>query len=285
MTVTISRLVAESGLPRIEADALLGHALGKSRAQLLAHANHAISDAHADGARALFARRRAGEPVAYIVGHREFFSLEIAVTPDVLIPRPETELLVDLPLEWLVLVPAPGDLAARPSAATRNPRVLDLATGSGAVAIAIAKHAPGAEVWASDVSAAALAVARANAERHGAAVRFVESDWFGGLASEQFAVIVSNPPYIPAGDPHLIAGDLRFEPRQALVAGTDGLDAIRRIVVDARTHLMPGGWLAFEHGYDQASRCRALLEAAGYASVASYRDLAGIERISAGRVI
>jgi release factor glutamine methyltransferase len=275
LTATVASLVAQSGLLRLEAEALLAHVLGKSRAQLLAHANHAVNEAHAGRARTLFARRRDGEPVAYIVGHREFYSLDLAVTPDVLIPRPETELLVDLALERLAALQAPG--------VARKPRVLDLATGSGAVAIAIAKHAPHAEVWASDVSRAALSVARQNAERHDATAQFLESDWLGGLAGERFGVIVSNPPYVTESDPHLSEGDVRFEPRPALVAGADGLDAIRRIVGDARAHLLPGGWLLFEHGHDQAERCRALLEGAGYTAIASYRDLAGIERVTVGR--
>ncbi|MCX7892887.1 MAG: peptide chain release factor N(5)-glutamine methyltransferase [Burkholderiales bacterium] len=272
MTTTIARLLAASGLARIEAEALAAHALGRSRASLLAHANHAISDGHAEAARALFARRRAGEPLAYIVGHREFYSLELAVTPDVLIPRPETELLVDLALERLA---APG------LAHGARPRVLDLATGSGAVAIAVAKHAPHAAVWASDASPAALAVARANAARHGVAIRFVASDWFAALAGEAFRLIVANPPYVAEGDPHLAEGDLPFEPRAALVSGRDGLDAIRRIVACARAHLAPQGWLAFEHGHDQAARCRALLHESGYRDVTTYRDLAGIERVTA----
>ena len=282
MTTTIASLISHSGLPRLEAETLVGHAMGKSRAQLLAHPNHAVSDAHADAARALFARRRDGEPIAYLVGHREFYSLELAVTPDVLIPRPETELLVDLVLERVAPASAPRVADHRSGRASR-PEVLDLATGSGAVAIAIAKHAPDAQVSASDVSTAALAIARSNAARHEAEVRFVESDWFDALAGMQFDAIVSNPPYIAEVDPHLGEGDLRFEPRQALVAGVDGLEAIRRIVAESRTHLRSGGWLVFEHGYDQAARCRALLADAGYVGVASYRDLAGIERVTAGR--
>jgi release factor glutamine methyltransferase len=275
LTATVASLVTLSGLPRLEAEALLAHVLGKSRAQLLAHPNHAVNDAHAEAAAALFARRRAGEPVAYLVGHREFYSLELEVTPDVLIPRPESEQLVDLALERLAACGVAG--------VAGKPKVLDLATGSGAVAIALAKHAPHATVWASDVSPAALAVAARNAARHGAAVRFVQSDWFEALAGERFDAIVSNPPYVAADDPHLAQGDLRFEPRTALVAGADGLDAIRLIVAGARAHLAAGGWLLFEHGHDQAARCRTLLDAAGYAAVASHRDLAGIERVTAGR--
>ena len=276
LTATVASLVTTSGLPRLEAEALLAHVLGKNRAQLLAHPNHAVNDAHAGAARALFARRREGEPVAYLVGHREFYSLDFAVTPDVLIPRPETELLVDLALERLV---APAG-----SGAEYRPRVLDLATGSGAVAIAIAKHAPHAEVWASDVSQVALATAARNAALHGVGVRFVASDWFAGLAGERFDVIASNPPYVAEGDPHLAQGDVRFEPRLALASGADGLDAIRRIAAQARDHLARGGWLLFEHGHDQAARCRVLLEAAGYGAVASVCDLAGIERVTLGRV-
>ncbi len=275
LTATLASLVAHSALPRLEAEALLAHVLGKSRAQLLAHPNHAVNEAHAQTAAALFARRRAGEPVAYLVGHREFYSLALEVTPDVLIPRPETEHLVDLALERLAASGA-ADSGGRP-------KVLDLATGSGAVAVALAKHAPHADVWGSDISPAALAVAERNAARHGAAVRFVRSDWFGALAGERFDVIVSNPPYVAADDPHLGEGDLRFEPRTALASGADGLDAIRLIVAGARAHLVAGGWLLFEHGHDQAARCRALLDAGGYAAVASHRDLAGIERVAVGR--
>jgi release factor glutamine methyltransferase len=213
-------------------------------------------------------RRAAGEPIAYLTGACEFYGLEFRVTPAVLIPRPETELLVDLALERL---PAAG-----------RARVLDLGTGSGCIAVTLAHLRPQLEVWAADVSPAALEVARDNARRLLAPVRFRRSDWLAGQAGERFDLILANPPYVAAHDPHLSQGDLRFEPACALVAGEDGLDDIRRIVAAAPAHLAPGGWLLFEHGYDQARRCRALLAAAGFARVASWRDLAGIERVSGG---
>ncbi len=190
------------------------------------------------------------------------------MTPEVLIPRPETELLVDLALDRM------GGASCR---------VLDLGTGSGAIAIAIARAAPGAEVWATDSSPAALVVARANAERHAAGAHFVESDWFAGLPGERFDLVISNPPYVAADDPHLREGDVRFEPRAALVGGADGLDCIRRVVRDARNHLRARGWLLFEHGYDQGQACRALLKEAGYVDVESWSDLANIPRVSGGR--
>ena len=215
-------------------------------------------------------RRRAGEPVAYITGEREFFSLAFRVTPAVLIPRPETELLVEAALASI-----PADAPAR---------VLDLATGSGCVAVAIANERPGAQVTATDVSREALAVARENAKRHGTRIDLVESDWFAALAGRRFDLIVANPPYVAEDDPHLAAGDLRFEPRAALVAGPKGLDCIETIVEQAIHHLRAGGRLLFEHGYDQAPCARALLAAAGYGDIVTRRDLAGIERVSGGRV-
>ncbi len=213
-------------------------------------------------------RRAAGEPIAYLTGNCEFYGLEFRVTPAVLIPRPETELLVDLALERL---PVEG-----------RARVLDLGTGSGCIAVSLGRQRPRMEVWAADAVPAALEVARDNALRLGATVRFVRSDWLADLAGERFDLILSNPPYVAAGDPHLSRGDLRFEPASALVAGEDGLNDIRRIVAAAPAHLAPGGWLLFEHGYDQAQRCRALLTAAGFGQVTSWRDLAGIERVSGG---
>lgn len=213
-------------------------------------------------------RRAAGEPIAYLTGACEFYGLEFRVTPSVLIPRPETELLVDLVLERL-----PGAGRAR---------VLDLGTGSGCIAVTLAHLRPRLEVWAADASPAALEVARDNARRLDATVRLLRSDWLAALAGERFDLILANPPYVAAGDPHLSQGDLRFEPASALVAGEDGLNDIRRIVAAAPAHLVPGGWLLFEHGYDQGQRCRTLLAQAGFARVASWRDLAGIERVSGG---
>ena len=268
---TIASLIASSELPPLEAQVLAAHALGVSRASLLADQARALADEDARRIGRLFLRRRAGEPVAYLTGEREFFGLSLAITPEVLIPRPETELLVALALELA------------PSGA----RVLDLGTGSGAVAIAIAHEEPDMEVVAVDASADALAVARENARRHGATIRFVYGDWYAGLESharaERFDMIVANPPYIAAGDEHLDQGDLRFEPRAALVSGADGLDAIRAIVARAQEHLRPGGWLLFEHGYDQGERCRSLLAMYGYSQVQTWPDLAGIERVSGAR--
>lgn len=260
--------MAQSGLPPLEARMLLERVLAKTHAWLIAHANE-VPGAEAEQAFAALAeRRRQGEPIAYILGKREFYGLEFGVAQTVLIPRPETELLVELALARI-----PENAAAR---------VLDLGTGSGAVAVALAKQRPQARLTAVDVDYAALSVARANASRHGVRVRFFCGDWFGALSGERFDLIVSNPPYVAAGDPHLSTGDVRFEPQRALVGGADGLDCIRTIVANARAHLRPRAWLLFEHGYDQAESCRALLEAQGYAMVQSWPDLAGIERVSGG---
>jgi release factor glutamine methyltransferase len=215
-------------------------------------------------------RRIAGEPVAYIVGVREFFSLEFKVSPAVLIPRPETELLVELVLERL----ADDETAS----------VLDLGTGSGCIAIAIAKHRPGARVVAVERSAAALAIARENSARHRISnLELRQSDWFSALDRERFDLIVANPPYIAADDPHLKQGDLRAEPTDALIAGADGFAAVRAIVARAPQFLNAGGTLLCEHGYDQAARCRELLAAAAFEEVFSCNDLAGVARVSGGR--
>jgi release factor glutamine methyltransferase len=215
----------------------------------------------------LVRRRLAGEPIAYIVGEREFYGLTFQVTPDVLIPRPETELLVELALDRL----QDGD------------NVLDLGTGSGAIAIAIAHACTGANLTAVDASAAALAVAESNARLHGVTVRFLQSDWYGALGNEHFNLIVSNPPYIANGDPHLSQGDLRFEPADALTDHADGLSALRTIINGAIERLTPGGWLLMEHGYDQSAAVRALLASSGFAEVQSWTDLASIERVTGGR--
>jgi release factor glutamine methyltransferase len=266
---TVHALLSTNELPLLEAQVLAGYALGVSRIALLACPERLV---HAESVRRteeLFARRRAGEPIAYLTGEREFFGLSLQVTPGVLIPRPETELLVELALERLP--------------ARRGKRVLDLGTGSGAIAIAIAHEAPDAEVIAVDSSSAALEVARSNARRHDATIRLVHSDWFEALGVERFDLIVSNPPYVAAGDGHLQQGDLRFEPQQALAGGADGLDPIRAIVSRSLEYLAPEGWLLFEHGYDQAERCRRLLRERGFAEITSWTDLAHIERVSGGR--
>jgi release factor glutamine methyltransferase len=219
--------------------------------------------------RALVERRAAGEPVAYLIGEREFYGRQFAITPAVLIPRPETELLVELALAHF--------------SAVARPRALDLGTGSGVLAITLALELDHAEVTAVDRSREALAVAMTNAATLGASVAFIHSNWYGALNAVKFQLIVANPPYIAATDPHLHYGDLRFEPRMALAAGLTGLDDIAVIVKGARHHLETGGWLFMEHGYDQAISARALLTDAGFASIASWTDIAGIERASGGR--
>lgn len=265
--IGIATLLRASGLAAIDARVLLRAALGVDDVYLIAHDRDPVSAEHLEKFRAFAARRAAGEPVAYIVGEREFYAQTFAVTPAVLIPRPETELLVELALEHHPL------------------RVLDLGTGSGCIAISIALARPTAQVMALDQSEAALAVARGNALRLKARnVGFQISDWFHAVANQRFDMIVSNPPYVAAGDPHLTQGDLRHEPPAALAAGADGLADIRKIVAAASAHLAPGGWLMFEHGYDQALRCRELLLHAGFREVQSWRDLAGIERVSGGCV-
>jgi release factor glutamine methyltransferase len=260
-------------LDRLDTRILLCHALQLSRIELITRSERIISEPEAVRIAALFARRLQGEPIAYILGEREFFGLPFTVTPDVLIPRPETELLVELALERL---PAAGG------------RVLDLGTGSGAIAVAIAHTCPHARVTALDTSAAALAIARANAVRNGTAnVAFLHSDWYAALDQSAtpplFDLIAANPPYIVAGDPHLSQGDLRFEPQSALTDHADGLSALRQIVAGAPRHLAEGGWLLVEHGYDQAAAVRELLTVRGFGDVQSWCDLAGIERVSGGR--
>lgn len=255
---------------RREAALLLRHVLDVSDAWLLTHARDAIDAARADTFRSLIERRGRGEPVAYLTGVRGFHTLDLQVTLDVLIPRPETELLVELALERL-----PPDYPVA---------VADLGTGSGAVALAIAKSRPLARVVATDASEAALRLAHANAGRLGLHnVEFVHGDWCAALGEARFDAVVSNPPYIAEGDRHLREGDLRFEPPAALASGKDGLDAIRIIVRDACAHLEDGGWLLLEHGFDQAGVVRGLLAGHGYLDVFTARDLGGHERVSGGR--
>jgi release factor glutamine methyltransferase len=255
-------------LDPLENRILLCHATGLSRVQLITRAEQPLAPDEAARLHTMVQRRLAGEPIAYIVGKREFFGLDFSVSEAVLIPRPDTELIVELALERL---PPQG-------------RLLDMGTGSGAIAVSIAHTRPDAQVTALDVSEAALAVAGRNALDNGARVRFLQSDWFGALGpDDQFELIASNPPYIAAGDEHLAQGDLRFEPTGALTDHADGLSALRIIVDGSPAHLVPGGWLLMEHGYDQAAQVRALLDGAGYAEVQSWRDIAGIERVSGGR--
>ncbi|ARP88838.1 peptide chain release factor N(5)-glutamine methyltransferase [Bordetella genomosp. 9] len=248
---------------------LLEHVLEKPRAWILAHDTDPLPSEAVRAFTVLAARRAAGEPMAYLVGQREFMGHMFKVTPDVLIPRPETELLVQAALEWLQ--------------GFESVSVLDLGTGSGAIAISIALARPDVAVLATDRSVKALKVAAENAVRLGAHLHFAAGDWYEALTAEQkFDVIVSNPPYISREDPHLEKGDLRFEPRLALTDDADGLDALRVIIGGARAHLKPGGVLWVEHGWDQAEAVRRLLAEAGLRGVDSRRDLAGIERISGG---
>jgi release factor glutamine methyltransferase len=269
---TAADLLRASDLPALETRILLEHVLGWRRTELITRDAELLEDESVAAFEALSKRRVAGEPIAQLVGSREFFGLQFEVTPDVLIPRPETELLVETALEVI--------------ASIDTPRVLDLGTGSGAIAVAIAHERPQAHIWAVDKSPEALAVAAQNALNLLGVDRpltLLESDWTEALdPSLRFDLIVSNPPYIALGDPHLSEGDLRFEPRAALTDEADGLAAIRTIIQRAPFLLRPGGSLWLEHGFDQAEQVRALLTARGMSEVRSVRDLAGIERISGG---
>lgn len=261
---------ARQQIDAIDARVLLQHSTGMSRAALQAHPERTLDEATCTQFLALVARRAAGEPVAYLTGQREFYGRAFDVDDAVLIPRPETEHLVEA--------------AARVMAGGHAPSVLDLGTGSGVVAITLALLVPQAVVTAVDASAHALAVAQRNARRLDAAVSWVQSDWFAALGGQRFDVIVSNPPYIAAHDPHLQQGDLRFEPHTALTDGSvDGLASVRHIIAGAPEHLKPGGWLWLEHGFDQAAAIQARLALAGFEHVSSERDLAGIERVTGGQ--
>jgi release factor glutamine methyltransferase len=254
-----------------EASMLLAHVLGRTPAWLYAHGGDAIPGAEVLRFHELVERRAAGEPVAYLTGRRGFWTLDLAVTPDTLIPRPETELLVELALERV----ADG----------LPVRTLDMGTGSGAIALALARERPGAEVTATDRSAAALEVARRNAHDHDIGnVRFALGDWYQPVRGMRFGLIASNPPYIADGDGHLERGDLRFEPAGALASGGDGLDALRVIAAGAREHLQPGGWLLVEHGLEQGPAVRALFAEAGLEAVETARDLEDRERVTLGRL-
>ena len=262
---------------RIEAQCLLQHVLDVPRSYLLAHAEQVLNASQQAAYDSLLQRRLRGEPVAYILGEREFFGLNFKVTPDTLIPRPETELLVERALQHI----PPPQLSP---GGRGSVRVLDLGTGSGAIALSIAHARPDVDVTAVDTSEAALQVARENALRLGIAnTRFLRSDWFSGLAGQRYNLIVSNPPYVAAGDAHLSQGDVCFEPITALASGADGLDDIRRIVAQAEDFLGHDAWLLLEHGYDQADKVRSILRQHGFAGVMSAKDIAGIERVSGGK--
>ncbi|RPH41241.1 MAG: peptide chain release factor N(5)-glutamine methyltransferase [Burkholderiales bacterium] len=269
---TWDALIAACALPRLDARALAEQASGRPRAWLIAHGDEPAEDAAARAFEALAGRRRAGEPLAYLLGWREFHGRRFDVGPGVLVPRPETEGLVEATLERV------ADVAA--------PRLLDLGTGSGAIAVTLALERPDAAVLATDASAEALAVARANAARLGAGrVAFAHGDWWAALAPDApaFDAIVSNPPYIADADPHLLDPALRHEPPAALASGRDGLDAIDTIVAGAAARLVPGGWLLLEHGHDQGAAVRERLVRAGLDAVATRVDLQGLDRVSLGR--
>jgi release factor glutamine methyltransferase len=268
--LNLAQALAAGGIEPREARLLLAEATGLSAAGVLAHGERELAEATKARYLEMVARRKEGEPIAYILGRREFYGLSLAVGPSVLIPRPETELLVELALERL---PLEADTS-----------VADLGTGCGAIALAIKKHRPRARVVAIDESVAALEVAARNAAQHALEVDWRHGRWFEATPAERFDLIVSNPPYVAAGDPHLSMGDVRFEPPGALVAGSDGLDAIRAIVRDAPAFLREGAWLLLEHGETQDVAVRELLLDAGMGDVATWPDLAAIARVSGGKL-
>lgn len=301
--------IQQSGLPRHEARRLMSLASGRSLTWLIAHADESPDPVHTARFRTLAARRRAGEPLAYLMGEQPFYGRDFRVSPDVLIPRADTETLVEAALERLPASGRPGRQATKPGQPATVPRpsscppcrVLDLGTGSGIVAITLALEVPGLEVHAVERSAGALALARENAARHGARVQFHQGSWWQALTVDsgnntlsdgdgkrqppgpaRFELIVSNPPYIAAADHHLQRGDLRFEPLEALAAGQDGLNDLRLIIAGAPSWLRTGGWLLLEHGYDQGLAVRDLLQAAGFAGIFTRHDLAGQPRVSGG---
>jgi release factor glutamine methyltransferase len=267
---TVADMLAQArttGVDRLDAHLLLGHVLCQTRSWLLANDDALLTDTQAHLADTLLGRRAAGEPVAYLVGEKEFHGLTLRVSPAVLVPRPDTETLVDWALELL--------------SHSTQASVLDMGTGSGAIALALKHSCPRAKVAALDVSAEALAIAGENAERLRLGIRLLHSDWWHAVAGQRFDMIVSNPPYIAGGDAHLAA--LQHEPLLALTPGGDGLDAIRKIVSGASCHLNAGGWLLLEHGYDQAEAVTALLQAARFSAVTTRHDFAGNPRCTGGR--
>lgn len=267
---TIAAALRCADLDPVDARVLLQEALGLTHAQLIAHSDRRLIAAEQDRFLALTRRRMAGEPIAYILGRREFYGRDFRVTPSVLIPRPDTELLVELALERM--------------RSLTSARVLDLGTGSGCIALTLALEAVESSIYAVDASSEALAVATANRAALGVAnVTFLHGAWFLPLAGMTFDLIVGNPPYVAEDDPHLAQGDLRFEPREALCAGMHGLDDLERIIAHAPAHLRPGGWLLLEHGYDQAADVGALLAHAGLEDRFVAPDLAGVPRVSGGR--
>ncbi len=279
MPQTVKQVMALSPLPLLETRMIMEHVLQVPRAWLFSHDTDALTQAQVQAIEALYARRAQGEPMAYLLGYREFMGLNFMVNPHVLIPRPDTETLVEQALQSIEQLQNSG----------QSLLVLDVGTGSGAIALAIKYYAPKTRVTALDISTVALAVARANAKLLNLEVNFMQSDVLDALQCLEdeheragFNLIVSNPPYIAARDPHLQKGDLRFEPSLALTDQADGLEIIRKLVCQAKEHLAPQGQLWLEHGWDQAPAVRALLQAQGFVAVSSKKDLAGIERISGG---
>lgn len=272
---SVAQWLAEArahGLDRLDAQLLLGRVLGQSRTWLLAHDDALLTPTQAHVANTLQVRRRAGEPLAYLLGEKEFHGLSLSVNADVLVPRPDTEVLADWALELLRSEFAGVDI----------PDVVDLGTGSGAIALAVKNDHAAARVTATDVSGAALAVAHTNVERLALAVEMIEGSWWQALPGRRFHLALSNPPYIAADDVHLLA--LRHEPAGALTPGGDGLGALRELAGGAAAHLHPGGWLLLEHGQDQAEAVRGLLRAAGFTDVQTRRDLAGLPRCTGGHL-
>ena len=269
--LSVAAALRGTGLEPRDARVLLQHVLGVSHTRLITRSERVLTDTEADEYLRLVVRRRQGEPIAYLVGWREFYGRRFTIDPSVLIPRSESELLVDLALERI---------------ATDAPvAILDLGTGSGNIAVSIALERSRTTLVATDQSAEALACARGNADRLGAErIEFLQGDWFAPLAGRRFDLIVSNPPYVAEGDAHLLQGDLRFEPRSALAAGGDGLACVRTIISQAHGYLKPRGWLLFEHGYDQGAACARLCEDAGFRAIVVAKDLAGLPRVSGGRL-
>lgn len=265
------QLADRSDSPRLDAEILLARVLGKDRAFLFANPEAVLTGNQADELDQLIAERAAGKPVAHLTGRREFWSLELRITPAVLVPRPETELLVEQALRH---IPAKADF-----------RLADLGCGSGAIAIAIASERPLAEITATDISPAALEIARQNAQSHGQEqISFIACDWLEKLGTERFNMLVSNPPYVATGEPELTDRELEYEPPDALYSGADGLDDIRRIIATAPDSLTDKGWLLLEHGFDQAAEINKLMTTAGFAKIECYKDLAGQDRVTAGQL-
>lgn len=272
-------------IDRADAQVLMAHVLGVNRAYLVANPMRVLTETEDAKVDMLVTQRALGQPVAYLVEKREFYSRDFAVGPDVLIPRPETETLVEAALARFV--PRTARFSAHSNDGASQPRVLDLGTGSGAIAVILACERPDIRVTATDASEGALAVARANAEAHGCIgrIELLHGSWYQPLGERRFDLIVSNPPYVAQDDEHLGEGDLRFEPVQALTDGSsDGLASIRAIAAGARSHLNRGGWLLLEHGYDQAAAVDRILEEAGLGERISIRDLAGIPRVAGGKI-